>query len=240
MSKLPVKMMLALSAAWSMACAAVEVTVLSAAAVQVPVEKVAAQFSKSTGHTVKFLFSTGGGVDAKIKAGEKFNIVINDQKRFDKPSQALGMVQIGVAIRAGGVPPDLSSAEAFKASLQAAQSVAYGDPARGATTGIHFAKVLQQLELAELVKHKQLLAANGLEVMRLVAKGEAEIGITQVSEILHIMADSLVGVLPASLQLRTTYAATLAAEPGAAIAQQFIDLLIGKTGRDAFTHAGFE
>jgi molybdate transport system substrate-binding protein len=234
------KLLAGLCAAWSLACSAAEITVLSAAAVQVPLEEVAAQFTKSTGLTVKLSFSTGGGVDAKIKAGEKFDVVINDQKRLTKPSQALGTVQIGVATRTGGVRPDVSSADAFKTSLQSVQSIAYGDPARGATTGIHFAKVLDQLGLVEVVRPKQLLAANGLEVMRLVASGEAEIGITQVSEILHIKGDSLVGPLPASLQLRTTYAASLGAEPATEVTRQFIDSLISQAGKERFRHAGFE
>ena len=240
MPKLILALFIGLGAACSLACSAAEITVLSAAAVQVPVEEVAAQFKQSTGHSVKFVFSTGGGVDAKVKAGEKFDIVINDQKRLAKPSHALGTVQIGVAIRMGGTRPDLSSAEAFKTSLQAAQSVAYGDPARGATTGIHFAKVLEQLGLVEAVKRKQLLAANGLEVMRLVASGQAEIGITQVSEILHIKGDSLVGPLPASLQLQTTYAAGLYGDAISDVAKQFIHSLTSPTGRQAFAHAGFQ
>lgn len=229
-----------LAVACSLACSAAEITVLSAAAVQVPVEEVAAQFTQRTGHMVKFAFSTGGGVDAKVRAGEKFDIVINDQKRLAQPSQALGTVQIGVAVRTGGTRPDVSSAEAFKTSLKAAQSVAYGDPARGATTGIHFAKLLEQLGLVEAVTPKQLLAANGLEVMRLVASGQAEIGITQVSEILHIKGDSLVGPLPASLQLRTTYAAGLYGDSVSDVAKQFIECLTSQTGRQAFAHAGFQ
>jgi molybdate transport system substrate-binding protein len=149
-------------------------------------------------------------------------------------------VRVGVAVRKGGARPDVSSAEAFRASLLNAQSVAYGDPAKGATTGIHFAKVLERLGLADALKSKSLLAANGLEVMKLVAKGDAELGITQISEILHIQGDTLVGPLPAELQLSTTYGVALGSTDIKPAARQFIELLLSTTGSERFRHAGFQ
>jgi molybdate transport system substrate-binding protein len=226
------------------------ITVLSAAAVQVPVTELAEQFERTTGHQVHFEFSTAGGVDGKLKAGLRTDIVINARERLEAlaagniiPPAAprdLGMVRVGVAVRKGGVHPDVSNAEAFRASLLNAQSVAYGDPAKGATTGIHFAKVLERLGLADALKSKSLLAANGLEVMKLVAKGDAELGITQISEIFHIQGDTLVGPLPAELQLSTTYGVALGSTDIKPAARQFIELLLSTTGSKRFRHAGFQ
>ena len=239
---------LAVLAAASGWCA--EITVLSAAAVQSPVSEMAAQFERATGNRVRFEFSTGGGVDARIKAGAHPDLVINDRLRLDKLAAAkliataaprdLGTVQIGVALRKGGLRPDLSSVEAFRASLQKAQSVAYGDPQKGATTGIHFAKVLERLGLTDAVNAKALLAPNGLEVMKLVAGGTAELGITQISEIMHIQGDTLVGPLPQALQLSTTYSVGYGSDGIAPEARQFVELLLGPAGRERFSHAGFQ
>lgn len=158
-----------------------EIRVLSAAAVQVPLTEVIERFERDTGHKVTVEYSTAGGVDTKVKDGRKVDLVISDRKRIEALSSAgflpkieprtLGVVQIGVAARAGAPRPDLSSPDAFKGSLLKAQSVAYGDPPRGSTTGIHFAKQLEKMGIAEAVNAKALLSANGLEVMKAVAAG---------------------------------------------------------------------
>jgi molybdate transport system substrate-binding protein len=229
---------------------AAEITVLSAAAVQVPITEMAERFEKATGNHVRFEFSTAGGVDAKVKAGARPDLVINAVGRLkalaaaglvapDAP-RSLGIVRMGVAVRKGGKVPDLSSVAAFRASLLSAQSIAYGDPAKGATTGIHFAKVLEKLDLKEAVQGKSKLAANGLEVMKLVAGGEAEIGVTQISEILHVKGDTLVGPLPQELQLASNYSLSMGSATPQEGAAQFAALLLGADGKERFRHAGFE
>jgi molybdate transport system substrate-binding protein len=232
------------------AALAADITVLSAAAVQVPVTELAERFEQATGNHVRFEFSTAGGVENKVRGGARPDLVINAAGRlqalaaggFVAPAAArsLGIVRMGVALRKGGKAPDLSSVDAFRASLLGAQSIAYGDPARGATTGIHFAKVLARLGIADAVKARSQLAANGLEVMKLVAAGEAEIGVTQISEILHVKGDTLVGPLPAELQLASNYAVALGSAAPQAAAAQFAELLVSEEGRARFRHAGFE
>jgi molybdate transport system substrate-binding protein len=242
-------LLLALTAPMACGAQAAEVTVLSAAAVQVPITEIAERFEKATGHRVRFEFSTAGGVEAKIRGGAKPDLVINAAERLQAlaagglvapGARSLGVVRMGVAVRKGGKVPDIGSVAAFRGSLLAAESIAYGDPAKGATTGIHFAGVLQRLGLQDAVRGKSKLAANGLEVMKLVANGEAEIGITQISEILHVKGDALVGPLPEELQLASNYSvAPLSANPQAPAAQ-FAAMLLGEEGRARFKHAGFE
>lgn len=228
---------------------AAEITVLSAAAVQVPVTEIAERFEKATGHHVRFEFSTAGGVENKIRGGAKPDLVINAAERlqalaaggFVAPgARSLGIVRMGVAVRKGGKVPDIASVAGFRGSLLAAQSIAYGDPAKGATTGIHFAGVLQRLGLQDAVRAKSKLAANGLDVMKLVASGEAEIGVTQISEILHVRGDTLVGPLPEELQLASNYSVAPVSAAPQAPAAQFAEMLLGEEGRARFRHAGFE
>lgn len=232
------------------AALAADVTVMSAAAVQVPVTELAAQFEKATGNRVVFEFSTAGGVENKVRGGATPDLVINAADRLQglaasglvgpAPARSLGVVRMGVAVRKGGKVPDLSSTAAFRASLLDAESVAYGDPARGATTGIHFGKMLDKLGIKGAVSGKSQLAANGLDVMKLVAEGKAEIGVTQISEILHVKGDTLVGPLPAELQLASNYSVAFGSATPPQAAAQFADLLVSEEGRARFRHAGFD
>ena len=151
----------------------------------------------------------------------------------------LGTVRIGVAARRGAARPDLSSVVRFRDALVRAESITYGDPARGATTGIHFSRIVDQLDLRGVLAGKTILAANGLDVVQKVARGEAELGFTQVSEILHVDAGTLVGPLPDALQLATTYVAWTTDRANQA-ARPLGEALTAKQGRERFRAAGFD
>jgi molybdate transport system substrate-binding protein len=225
---------------------AAEIKVLSTAAVQVPVTAVAAQFTRDTGHRVVFEFATAGQVDDKLAAGARPDTVITSSGRIAARTSAgeafvrdLGTVRMGVAVREGAARPDLSSVAKFREALLRAESVAYGDPAQGATTGIHFSRVVDQLDLRSALAAKTRLAPNGLGVVELVVSGDAELGITQVSEILHVDATTFAGPLPDALQLATTYAAWVP-DSGAAVARAFVGALTDERGRASFRAAGFD
>ena len=230
--------------------AAAEINVYSAAAVQAPVTELAGQFERSTGHKVHFTFSTAGGTDTAILGGAHADLVINARERLDAlaarkllaAAADLARVRVGVAVRAGGARPDLSTPDTLRAALLAASSIAAGEPGKGATTGIHFAAVLDKLGIAAAVQGKLRYAPNGLEVMRMVARGDAELGITQISEIMHIAPATLVGPLPDALQLTTTYAIAAGQHGAAATAEAaraFTELLLSKEGQARFRAAGF-
>ena len=228
---------------------AADIRVLSAAAVQVPVTEAAQQFMRETGHRVTFEFATGGQVDEKLSAGAHPDVVINSSGRIAARTSAnpadaaavrdLGTVRIGVAARNGAARPDLSSAARFRDALVRAESITYGDPARGATTGIHFSRIVDQLDLRGILADKTILAANGLDVVQKVVRGEAELGITQVSEILHVDASILVGPLPDALQLATAYVAWTP-DPGNRAARELVEALTARQGRERFRAAGFD
>ncbi len=231
---------------------AVEIRVLSAAAVQVPVTAIAQDYEKATGNHVVFEFSTGGGVEKALRGGAKPkpDLVINAAERLANLGRdglvdpgairSLGSVRMGVAVRKGAPMPDLRSAEGFRASLQAASSISYADPARGATSGAHFAKVVERLGLQDSVRGKTKLVADGLDVMKLVAAGDAELGVTQISEIVHGGPTLLAGPLPEALQLVSTYnIAPTDAHPKAAAAG-LVEMLTSPAGTARFRENGFE
>jgi molybdate transport system substrate-binding protein len=105
----------------------------------------------------------------------------------------------GVAIKRGAPKPDLSSTDAFKKTLLEAKSIAYVE--RGAT-GLYLKSLFEQLGLADQVKAKTKLVKSAGEA---VANGEAEIGFTQISEILPYAGAEVAGPLPEDIQLRTNF-----------------------------------
>jgi molybdate transport system substrate-binding protein len=126
-----------------------------------------------------------------------------------------------VALRAGSTKPDIGSIEAFKHALLAARSIVYTDPAVGGASGIHFEKVLDRLGIAKEIKAKSILNARAATTpnAEIVARGEAELGIQLISEIVFVPGAELLGPLPAELQAMNVIEAgivTTASEPDAA------------------------
>src|SRR5439155_7448585 len=108
-------------------------------------------------------------------------------------------VGVGVVVKEGAPRPDISSVEAFKKTVLAAKSVAYIDPAAGGSSGIYVSDLLDKLGVAAQVKPKAVLIHGGA-VAEHIAKGEAEVGIHQISEILPVKGITLVGPLPREIQ----------------------------------------
>src|SRR5207302_1512859 len=99
----------------------------------------------------------------------------------------------GLAFSAGFVYPDISTPEKLKAALLAAKRIAYSDPARGATVGIHFMKVIESLGVKDEVQRKATVAKDGPETMRLVLEEKIDLGVTQIPEILQASRNAVAG-----------------------------------------------
>ena len=122
----------------------------------------------------------------------------------------------GVAVKKGAPKPDIGTTDAFKRALIDAKSIAYVE--QGAT-GIYLKGLLQRLGIAEQLQAKTKLLPPSNPAAFAVANGEAEIGMTQMSEILPYAGAELVGPLPAEIGLVSVYpaaVATAAKEPDAA------------------------
>jgi molybdate transport system substrate-binding protein len=176
-----------------------------------------AQFEEQTGHKLAITYGTTGSIVKRIMGGEAADLVIatapavqnlvKSGKAIPGSNLSIASTGIGIAVRAGTPKPDVSSVETFKNSLLAAMSVAYSDPADGAASGIHFAKVLQRLGIADQMKPKSKLVGGGGNVGEVVAKGKAEIAVQMTSELLPVAGITYVGPLPAELQDMTIFAA---------------------------------
>ena len=228
---------------------AAEIKVLTAGAMKAVLLAVADEFQKATAHTLLLDNDTTGALAKRIEGGAPFDAtvlppaVLADlgKKGFVAgPVTPVARVGVGVVVKAGAPLPDISTVDAFKRTLLAAKSVAYIDPASGGSSGIYVAQMLERLGIADAIKPKAKLQRGGA-VADLVASGEAEIGIHQISEILPVAGVTLVGPLPAELQNYTVYAAGVGAsakQPDAAKA--LIEWLAGPRSAAVLTLKGMD
>ena len=229
---------------------AAEVRVLSAGAMRAVVDALAPAFLKETGHTLVIGKDTAGGLAKRIGGGEAFDVTIITPKVVDdliaQGKIAAGSrvdvakVGMGVAVKQGAPLPDISTTDAFKRTLLAAKSIAYIDPAAGGSSGIYFDKLLERLGIAADIRPKAKLKQGGY-VAELVASGEVELAVHQISEIVPVKGVTLVGPLPAEIQNTTVYAAGLASAPrDAAAAKALIALLSGPAAAEVLKKQGME
>jgi molybdate transport system substrate-binding protein len=157
------------------------------------------------------------------------------ENRVQRGARPVARVGIGVAVNASAPAPDISTVEAFKRTLLAAKSVVYIDPKVG-TSGKHVAEVLERLGIAEQVNAKATLGQGGY-IVEPVGRGEIELGIHQISEILPVRGVKLVGPLPRELQKYTTYVAAPVKQ--SRLVLDFIDHLTGPEARKRLAAAGY-
>jgi molybdate transport system substrate-binding protein len=242
--------MVLLAAGAPRGAAAAEIKVLTAGAFKQVLLALVPDFEKQTGHKVTVENDTVGALTKRIEGGEAFDLAVltpaavNDlstKGKFVAGSRTnLARVGVGVVVKDGTPKPDISSVEAFKRALLAAKSVAYIDPAAGGSSGIYVSGLLDKLGVAAEVKPKAKLIPGGA-VAEHIARGEAELGIHQISEILPVKGITLVGPLPAEIQNYTVYAAGIGAnakEPEAAKA--LIGALSGAAAADVLKSKGMQ
>lgn len=214
-----------------------DIKVLTTGAFRQVVVAMVPVFEQRTGHKVTVENDTAGGLAKKIDAGAAFDVVvltpslIKDLVAKDKvaPNSVanLARVGVGVMVPAGAPMPAIGTVEEFKKTLLDARNVAYIDPASGGSSGIYLAQLFKEWGIADQIAPKAVLVYGGYVADRLV-KGDATLGIHQISEIVPVKGVTLVGPLPASIQNYTTYTGAAAkSSQHAGAAQAFLDLLTG-------------
>jgi len=228
-----------------------DIKVMSAGAVQAMVTAIGGEFAKAAGHKLDLNFATVGALRERLAAGEQTDIAIMSVAAIDALEHAgrlvagsrqdLGRTRTGVTVRAGAPLPDISTIDAFKRAMLSARSVSYSDPKGGGSSGTFFAGLLEQLGIADAVNNKAVLKKRGYEVAEAVARGEAEIGTTFISEILTVQGAVVVGPLPAGLENANTYSgAILASSRVGDTAAAFLRALSDPATRDRWAAAGLE
>src|SRR5256885_12635097 len=229
---------------------AAEIKVLTTGAFKQVVVALVPEFEKATGHKVVVDNGTVGQLQKRVDYGEAFDVLrlspkaIEDYIKSGKivagSNANLAKVGVGVMVKEGAPKPDISTVEAFKQALLKAKSVGYIDPASGGSSGIYVAGLLDKLGVAAEVKTKAKLIPGGA-VAEHIARGEAELGIHQISEILPVKGVTLVGPLPAEIQNYTVYAAGIGAQAKeSAAAKALLNALSGPAAAEVLKSKGME
>jgi molybdate transport system substrate-binding protein len=201
---------------------AAELKVLCTTAMRTTMLDMGARFERATGHKLVMSIAPSAQLVRRIQNGAAADLVISFAPGIDdliKDGKVAGSRSdlarslIGVAVRAGAPKPDISSPDALRRALLAAKVVAYSS---GGISGNHFVSVLEKLGIADEVKAKSRL---GAPAAAFVARGEADVAVQQIPELIAVAGAELVGPLPRELEHVTQFSAGLLAsakEPDAA------------------------
>jgi 4-carboxymuconolactone decarboxylase len=220
-------------------------TVLSSNATKGVVEELGPQFEKANTQKVVFTFGNSAELKARIEKGEAFDVailtapvigeLISTGKLVPATRTDIARAGAGMAIHAQATKPDISTADALKGALIRARSIAY--VGQGATAVI-MRSIFEKFGITEAMNAKTVLVASAAHA---VAAKEAELGFTQVSEILNVSGAALAGPLPPEVQVYTTFqAATSAGSTLAIAAQQFIRFLTAPAAGPVIRTKGME
>ena len=191
---------------------AAEVSLIAPGGIRAAVDQMIPAFEKATGHRVKAAFGSGGGTKERVIKGEPFDVpivqlplepVIASGHVVTASETPLATVSVGVAVRTGAPKPDISTADAVKRLLLGSKAISYPNAASGAAAGVSFNETLQKLGIAEAMKPRIKIAQGGRGAMELVAKGEVDIGLTFISEIITEPGVEVVGPLPRDISTPT-------------------------------------
>ncbi|HUQ73131.1 MAG TPA: substrate-binding domain-containing protein [Burkholderiales bacterium] len=221
------KLLMMASLAFGGAAQAADITVIATAGVKEAYLALVPQYEKTSGNKVLTTWSGTADVLKRMKAGEVFDAVVapsnaleelTDTGRLMAGSRSdIARSQVGVAVRAGAPRPDVASPEALKRTLAAAKTVGIST----GPSGVYMTGLFQRMGVLDEVKPKFRTPPSGAAIGELIAKGEAEIGFQQVSELIHYPGIQFIGALPEALQQTTVFSGGVhvnAREPDAALA----------------------
>ena len=227
-----------------------DIRVMSGGAPQEVLTALIPEFEKNTGYKVHVTYIVIAQIQQRLAAGEKPDLVLMPVPAIEARVKegvfrgdawaALGIVRIGMVVREGAAKPDISSVDAFKKAMLDAKSIVHANPA-ATPSGAHFAKVWEQLGIADALKPK-LVFRNALDGgVAAVTKGEAEIGLYPVSEVIHEKGVSVVGLIPAPVQLNNVYGtAVLTANASPEPAMAFVKFLADPANTKHWRDGGFD
>jgi molybdate transport system substrate-binding protein len=230
------------------AAQAADIKIICSNGFQAVMHELGPQFERSTGHRLVVSYGLAAVLGKEIEGGETFDLTILAPPQIDalikqgkiaaESRTVLARSGIGVMARTGAPKPDISTVDAFKRALLNAKSIAF--PPQG-QSGIYLTGLIERLGLTEALKPKMMPIASGPLTGETVAKGEAEIGITPIAELLAVKGVGLVGPLPAEVQnyiVQTAGVGTSAAQDAAA--RDFLRFLAAPENRHVMAEKGME
>jgi len=230
-----------------------DVEVLSTTPMKAVFEELSPLFEHATGNRLVVDLGPSAQLEQRLDDGEVADVAILTTAAANGliergrvvPGSLVDVARsfLGVAVRKGLPKPDISTVDAFKHAMLAAKSIAVSKPAGGGLSGVHMAKVFAQLGIAEAMNAKAKYGTGGPTglVGLFLQRGEAEIGIQQIAELMAVSGIDMVGPLPAPLQSLTPLTAcipTSATHPDAGRA--VIDFLITAAAKSVIRARGLE
>jgi molybdate transport system substrate-binding protein len=194
---------------------AAEIELMTTGAVEYILRDLIPPFERATGHKVNMtVFGTVIAVD-KLKEGAPADLVLLNPDVLGDLQKAGKIVpgsitpafhsRAGVAVRAGAPKPDISTVDAFKQALLNAKTIGHSL----GVSGVHFTtNVIPRLGIGDAIKSR-IRIAKGVPVGVLIARGDAEIGVHQIAELLPVKGIDIVGALPDEIQTTLVYATGL-------------------------------
>ena len=228
--------------------AGAELTVFVTGSMADPLEHAAHDFTVDTGHTLRFERATTGGLLAKIRAGERGDVIVIaaeaaatlEQNGTLAPGTRVPVASslFGVVVRAGGPTPDVATPEAFKDAVRRAPTISYPDPVAATVSGGYIESVFAELGIKEAARGKAQLKPMGYLVGEAVASGEAALGLSFMSEFVANPALTVVP-FPDALQKPQLYTAgVFAGSSNADAARELLAFLTSSAAREKLSAAG--
>jgi molybdate transport system substrate-binding protein len=196
---------------------AAEIKVISTHNIEPTLLDLQVPFERATGHKISIEAQGAAATRRRIEAGDAGDVVVNSRPVLDGLVQAgrikagsvvdIAHSSIGVVVRTGQRKPDISTDAALRTALLQAPSIAYPDPALGSLAGNYLAGLIERWGLADELKPKTKLAAGGAPAARMVAAGEADIGLNQIAEFMTVPGIEFVTPLPPALTDKVVMAA---------------------------------
>jgi molybdate transport system substrate-binding protein len=224
-----------------------EIKILSTHAVQEVLSELRPIFERASGFDLAIDYDPANALKRTIEAGAPFDVAIVTRTVIDELALK-GKVRretikdicrsgLGVAVRRGAAAPDIATVDAFRRSLLAVHSLVRS---KEGTSGLYVETLLDRLGIADAMRGKIVLGPSG-RIAELVARGEAEMAVQQIPELLPVKGVQYIGPLPRELQLWTVFAAGIgSAAKDPAAAKAFLEALVTPSAVALFRAKGLE
>ncbi len=236
-----------LSQSQSSASTAPSLNVLSTMALRNALKELIPVFTQATGINISIKYGATAQLLEKIRAGRRADMLLAVGGSIDdligenilKPGTRVDLVSsdVAMAVALSSPVPDISTQEAFVSTLRAARSIAFS---KQGASGMYFASLIKRLGLDEEVRAKAIVLAEGL-TGELVAKGEVEIAVQQMSELMQVPGINIFAKLPRAVQQSTIFSAGIFNEsPQLNAMQTFVAFLQTPDAKRAFAQQGLD